>query len=105
MSTALLSDQEATMLAPGYGYAEDTLSGTEVIGTADSGSDLSGDTSRLTVLDDDAFGAEDPGYGGNGLDLDLEDLAAALQGGDTVEQPGKTSFEHDVFGGDGSTPI
>jgi pilus assembly protein FimV len=39
------------------------------------------------------------------LDLDLDDFSAALQGGDTVEQPHSASFETGVFQGGGSTPI
>jgi pilus assembly protein FimV len=38
------------------------------------------------------------------LDLNLDDLTAALHGADTVEQPRASSFSKDVFGG-GNTPV
>jgi pilus assembly protein FimV len=41
---------------------------------------------------------------GDGLDLDLADLTAALHGADTVEQPRGANFSRDVFGG-GDTPL
>ena len=88
--TAVLADEDATMLAPGY---DDTLTGTEVLENRVA-VDESGDTSLVRSL------RKDDGS----LDLNLDDLSAALQGGDTVEQP-RTGFGRDIFGGNGATPI
>jgi pilus assembly protein FimV len=88
--TAVLADEDATMLAPGY---DDTLTGTEVLENRVE-LDESGDTSLVRSL------RKDDGS----LDLNLDDLSAALQGGDTVEQP-RTGFGRDIFGGNGETPI
>ncbi|MBN1237439.1 MAG: hypothetical protein JXB36_03005, partial [Gammaproteobacteria bacterium] len=96
MNTEVLGEQDATMLAPGYG--DDTLGGTEILAER-RGDEASGDTSLLKMLDGDAAGST-----GSGLDLDLEDLASALDG-DTVEQPRSSSFEADIFQGNGGTPI
>jgi pilus assembly protein FimV len=47
-----------------------------------------------------------PSSGGSGLDLDLDDLAAALDGGDTVDHPmSPQSFDADVFGDDGAIDL
>jgi pilus assembly protein FimV len=47
-----------------------------------------------------------PSSGGSGLDLDLDDLAAALDGGDTVDHPmSSQSFDADVFGDDGAIDL
>ena len=85
--TALLSDADATLLAPGFG------DGTEVLEARFEADDQSGDTSLVRSLkkDDD-------------LDLDLADLTQALHGADTVEQPRVPAFSRDVFDG-GETPL
>jgi pilus assembly protein FimV len=94
--TAVLGDQDATLLAPGFD--DNTLTGTHT-GTAVLEErfdfDQSGDTSLVKSLrrNDD------------GLDLNLDDLSAALRGSDTVEQPRGSSFAGDVFGGNGQTPL
>lgn len=70
--TEVLTDDDATMMAPGV---DPTLTGA---------------TEALNVGDD-------------GIDLDLDDLSAALEGGETVEQPAVSStgaFSRDVFGGE-----
>lgn len=70
--TEVLSDDDATMMAPGV---DPTLTGA---------------TEALDV-------------GEEGIDLDLDDLSAALEGGETVEQPvvsNTGAFSRDVFGGD-----
>jgi pilus assembly protein FimV len=86
--TAVLADEDATMLSPGY---DNTLTGTEVLEHRFE-FDESGDTSLVKSLRRD-----------DGLDLNLDDLSAALQGADTVEQPRSSSFSGDVFGGNGQT--
>jgi pilus assembly protein FimV len=69
--------------------------GTEIIDERRE-ADGSGDTSLVRSLS---------GYAEEGeLDLNLEELSAALEGGDTVEQPHGSSFHADFFG-DGATPI
>jgi pilus assembly protein FimV len=82
-STAILSDGDATMLAPGF---EDGTVRTEVI------------ERPIETLATPARSKRD-------LDLDLDDFSVALQGGDTVEQRHSSSFETGVFQGGGSTPI
>jgi pilus assembly protein FimV len=89
--TSVLDDQDATQLAPGYG--DGTLVGTEVLDNRFEFDSESGDTSLVKSL-----GAEDA------LDLNLDDLSAALHGADTVEQPRSSPFGGDVFGG-GATPL
>ncbi len=89
--TSILSDQDATMLAPGFG--DGTMTGTEVIDGRFEVDDQSGDTSLVKALGK-----------GDGVDLDLADLTAALHGADTVEQPKTSSFSREVFG-DGETPL
>ena len=92
--TAVLEDDDATQLAPGFGDATSTLTGTEVLeGRLED--DESGNTSLVKAL----RGGKD-----RGVDLDLADLTAALHGADTVEQPRSSSFSNDVFGG-GDTPL
>jgi pilus assembly protein FimV len=98
--TSVLSDEDATLLAPGYGGRgndeddeDNTLTGTEVLEHRFEFDNESGDTSLVKSLRQD-----------DNLDLNLDDLSAALQGADTVEQPRSTSFSSDVFGG-GSTPL
>jgi pilus assembly protein FimV len=91
--TEILSDQDATLLAPGFD--DDTLSGTAVLAQVE-GEDVedSGGTERFRIPDD-----------ASGLDLNLEDLSAALDGAETVEQPSSQRFS-DVFGGEGDgTPV
>ena len=95
VGTSVLEDQEATMLAPGFGDATSTLTGTEVLeGRLED--DESGATSLVKQLR--RGGKEES------LDLDLADLTAALHGADTVEQPRASAFSRDVFGG-GNTPL
>lgn len=93
--TAVLEDDDATQLAPGFGDATSTLTGTEVLeGRFED--DESGNTSLVRAL----RGAKKD----DAVDLDLADLTAALHGADTVEQPRSSSFSNDVFGG-GDTPL
>ncbi len=92
--TSVLNDEDATMLAPGFGD-DNTLTGTEVLEHRFEFDDQSGDTSLVKSLEETK---EDD------LDLNLDDLSAALHGADTVEQPRSQSFSSDVFGG-GSTPL
>jgi len=92
--TSILTDQDATMMAPGFDEGTSTLTGTEVLaGRLED--DESGNTSLMKSLRGKHAGA---------VDLDLSDLTAALHGADTVEQPRSSSFSHDVFGG-GDTPL
>ena len=99
--TEVLTDEEATMMAPGFD--EGTMSRTEILPRDD---DIE-DTSRVQVLVEDD--TPDPGATSEfksiegGLDLDLDDLSAALDGGETVEQPGPGGeFPNAIFEGDGS---
>ncbi|HUL82332.1 MAG TPA: FimV/HubP family polar landmark protein [Gammaproteobacteria bacterium] len=87
--TSVLNDDDATMLAPSVG--DNTMTGTEVLEHRFE-FDESGSTSLVK-----AIGKDD-----KNLDLNLDDLTAALHGADTVEQP--RSFSKDVFGG-GDTPV
>ena len=89
--TEVLSDQDATLLAPGFD--DETMSGTAVLEQVDAGDADDSGTQRFKA----------PGEDG-GLDLDLEDLSAALDGAETVEQPGNAGFT-DVFTGNGRTPL
>ena len=91
-ATSVLDDEDATMLAPGFD--DGTMTGTEVLDNRFAVNDESGDTSLVQQLG-----------GENGLDLNLDDLSAALQGGETVEQPRSSSFGGDIFGGDSDTPV
>jgi pilus assembly protein FimV len=93
--TAVLEDQDATMLAPGFDDATSTLTGTEVLEGRLEGDD-SGNTSLVKRLR--GSGKDES------VDLDLADLTAALHGADTVEQPRASAFSRDVFGG-GDTPL
>jgi len=87
VSTAVISDADATLLAPGF-------ENTDVVEKpADLVADQSGATSLVQALP----AAE------SGLDLNLDDLSAALDGGATVEQPG--SFSSEVFSGGGGTDL
>ncbi|HEX6999788.1 MAG TPA: FimV/HubP family polar landmark protein [Gammaproteobacteria bacterium] len=88
--TAVLDDNDATMLAS---LDDDTMTGTEVLDSRFQ-TDETGSTSLVKNLRKD---------GDSGLDLDLDDLSAALQGGDTVEQP--RGFGTEVFAADGYTPV
>jgi pilus assembly protein FimV len=88
--TAVLSDEDATLLAPSVD--DGTLTGTEVLEERFE-FDQSGDTSLVKSLGSD-----------DNLDLNLDDLSAALHGADTVEQPRTGTFTRDVFSG-GSTPL
>jgi pilus assembly protein FimV len=86
LNTAELSDDDVTMMAPGLGddsMSSKTLASTEV----------------LQPVPEEAH-AED-----SSVDLNLDDLSSALEGGDTVEQPRASSFGGDVFGGSGHTPV
>jgi pilus assembly protein FimV len=92
--TSILTDQDATMMAPGFDEGTSTLTGTEVLeGRLED--DESGNTSLMRSL---------RGKDAGSVDLDLSDLTAALHGADTVEQPRSSSFSRDVFGG-GDTPL
>jgi pilus assembly protein FimV len=95
--TSVLEDQDATMLAPGYGDETSTLSGTEVLAGRLERDDESGNTSLVRSLGRKDGRKDD-------VDLDLSDLTAALHGADTVEQPRASTFSRDVFGG-GDTPL
>jgi pilus assembly protein FimV len=90
--TSVLTDEDATMLAPGFGD-DNTLTGTEVLEHRFEFDKESGDTSLVKALKKE-----------DNLDLNLDDLSAALHGADTVEQPRSSSFSNDVFGG-GATPL
>lgn len=84
-STAVLGDEEATMLAPGL---DSTGIRTEVL---DQPVEVPGSRSSQ---DDE------------GLDLNLDDLTQALKGSDTVEQPRASSFDTGMFdGGASNTPV
>ena len=87
-STAILSDSDATMMAPGF--EGDGTVRTEVL--------------ERPIEETIAAGAARNKSGKSDLDLDLDDFSAALGGGDTVEQPHAASFESGVFQS-GSTPI
>jgi pilus assembly protein FimV len=91
--TAVLADNEATMLAPSV--RDSTMTGTEVLEHRLE-LDETGSTSLVRALgnDDDR----------EGLDLNLDDFTQALHGADTVEQPRTATFSRDVFGG-GDTPV
>jgi pilus assembly protein FimV len=89
--TSVLDDEDATLLAPSFD--DGTLTGTEVLDGRFQ-VDRSGDTSLVKALGDD-----------DGLDLNLDDLSAALHGGDTVEQPRSSPWSDDVFGGGSETPL
>ncbi len=90
VSTAVIGDEEATMLAPGYERTDVLEKPVDLIAAEEQ----SGATSLVQALP----AAE------SGLDLDLDDLSAALDGGATVEQPGQ-SFSSDVFAGGGQTDV
>jgi pilus assembly protein FimV len=93
--TSVLSDQDATLMAPGFvDDPTSTLTGTEVLEGRHEIDEESGSTSLVRALRVDK----------GSVDLELEDLSAALHGADTVEQPRTSSFSHDIFGG-GSTPL
>src|SRR5690606_3966792 len=62
--------------------------------------EASADTSLLGALE----GGGAPNATDTGLDLDLDDLSAALSAGDTVEQP-HSSVESELFEDRGSTPV
>jgi pilus assembly protein FimV len=89
LNTAVMSDEEVTMLAPGLGddtTFSETLAGTEVL-----------------ERNPDADADFEPSS--SGVDLNLDDLSEALDGADTVEQPRASSFGGDIFGGNGHTPV
>jgi pilus assembly protein FimV len=86
-----LGDSDATMLTPG---TDNTLTGTEVLENRIE-FDESGETSLVKAL-----GKGDK----EKLDLNLDDLTAALHGGATVEQARGNNFSKDVFGS-GETPV
>jgi pilus assembly protein FimV len=90
--TAVLADDEATMLAPSV--RDSTMTGTEVLEHRLE-LDETGSTSLVRTIRP----AEK-----EGLDLNLDDFAQALHGADTVEQPRTATFSRDVFGG-GDTPL
>jgi pilus assembly protein FimV len=90
--TAVLRDDEATMLAPSV--RDSTMTGTEVLEHRLE-LDETGSTSLVSALRPQSK---------EGLDLNLDDFAQALHGADTVEQPRTATFSRDVFGG-GDTPV
>ncbi len=90
--TAVLSDNEATMLAPSV--RDRTMTGTEVLEHRLE-LDETGSTSLVSALRPE---------NDESLDLNLDDFSQALHGADTVEQPRTTTFSRDVFGG-GDTPV
>jgi pilus assembly protein FimV len=92
--TSVIEDQDATMLAPGFDEGTSTMTGTAVLDNRHELDSESGSTSLVKQL-----GGKDAG-----VDLDLDDLTAALHGADTVEQPRASAFSRDVFGG-GDTPL
>jgi pilus assembly protein FimV len=94
-STSVLEDQDATMMAPGFDEGTSTMTGTAVL---DSHHELDSETGSTSLVK--ALGKKK----GGGVDLDLDDLTAALHGADTVEQPRANAFSRDVFGG-GGTPV
>ncbi|HKL63192.1 MAG TPA: FimV/HubP family polar landmark protein, partial [Woeseiaceae bacterium] len=115
--TQVLGDEEATMLAPGGAGADEPV-GTDERGEERRGEQL-GDDDATTLapvtdpdfaeteaLDEESAGTSDtgrmPGLGGQDVDVDLDDLTAAIKQSDlgdletprdeddTVEQPGST---------------
>jgi pilus assembly protein FimV len=82
--TAILGDNDATMLAPGF--EGDGTVRTEVLQRP-----IESLTARKARSESD-------------LDLNLDDFSAALHGGDTVEQPHASTFETGIFQS-GATPI
>jgi pilus assembly protein FimV len=95
-----LSDEDATMLAPGYG--DDTIESlpddVETMLAPMDDDDDNFDFAKTEALPPEAFTnnmdleatAETPALAGTDVDLDLDDLTAALQVseiGDTIEQP------------------
>jgi pilus assembly protein FimV len=90
--TAVLADDEATMLAPSV--RDSTMTGTEVLEHRLE-LDETGSTSLVSALRPESK---------EGLDLNLDDFTQALHGADTVEQPRTATFSRDVFGG-GDTPV
>jgi pilus assembly protein FimV len=92
-STSVLEDQDATMMAPGFDEGTSTMTGTAVL---DSHHQLDSETGSTSLVK--SLGKK------KGVDLDLDDLTAALHGADTVEQPRANAFSRDVFGG-GGTPV
>jgi len=92
-ATAVLGDNEATLLAPRV--RDSTMTGTEVLEHRLE-LDETGSTSLVRAL-----GNKDDN---EGLDLNLDDFTQALHGADTVEQPRTATFSRDVFGG-GDTPV
>ncbi|HEX6995578.1 MAG TPA: FimV/HubP family polar landmark protein [Gammaproteobacteria bacterium] len=84
--TAVLDDGDETLLA-----------GTEVLER--------GVTARGTAVLEGLGPQPAAANGDSGLDLDLDDLAGALGGGDTMEQPRAAMFDTEIFGNDESTPV
>jgi pilus assembly protein FimV len=82
------------MLAPGFDEGTSTMTGTAVLDSRHQVDSETGNTSLVKKL----------GKKSDGVDLDLDDLTAALHGADTVEQPRANAFSRDVFGG-GNTPL
>ena len=95
-----LSDDDATMLAPGYGDADATIDDdqeTLLASLDDDDDDTDYDFAKTEALPADVFTGdasldetgELPAMGSTDVDLDLDDLTAALQvsdAGDTIEQ-------------------
>jgi pilus assembly protein FimV len=94
-NTSVIEDEDATMLAPGFDEGTSTMTGTAVL---DDRHSLDGETGNTSLVKSLGKKKRD------GVDLDLDDLTAALHGADTVEQPRANAFSRDVFGG-GDTPV
>jgi pilus assembly protein FimV len=95
-NTSVLEDQDATMMATGFAdEGTSTMTGTAVLDDRHALDAESGNTSLVKSLGKKK---------GGGVDLNLDDLTAALHGADTVEQPRANAFSRDVFGG-GDTPV
>jgi pilus assembly protein FimV len=95
-STAIISDDEATMMAPVFGFDDEDDSDATGIHTEvleQHGSSIPGGEHSLAEAEDD-------------LDLNLDDLTQALEGADTVEQPRASSFGTGMFDSTGTgTPV
>jgi len=96
MGTAVLDDNDETLLA-----GSDMLAG----GTQVLERDAEKGTGATTLMKALGSSAAQAGNGDSGLDLDLDDLAGALSGGDTIEQPRAAGFESEIFAEDESTPV
>ncbi len=96
--TSILSPEEVQGI--GDPDAISSLTRTEVLEVPEDG-DRSGSTSMVRALNIDDVNAGS----GNDLDLDLDDLSSALDGGETVEQPRAPEFSSELFADDSHTPV